>query len=310
MAFTIYIYERDNIIFETLKQRLTHYFPEAFIVNPFEKNSRHKKGISDYVFILYDSKQYKLPEKPSATGCEYIDLYSHDGEISFIDCSRIELLIKNALSNNSTLITNASNGKLSLVLSFAYIDEREAFIKEHFLEPKSSSDRIMRLDLMSGIRMPSIFKTGLHDGSLTELLKEAGNEGFNEETILSYMTYDNLGFLTPGKPLNSDDVFDAPISSIVSLIKTFKKLIGNQDLKAEAVVICEGFKMTDLLKFIKYFDDVHILLPSRMSDENKGIEDYVNSIKRNMSIDSELNVHFIEDYKKEEKNYIYENRNI
>lgn len=296
MAFSIFIYENDEAVFTSLKLRLTHYFSDAYIINPSESKNKLVKDVSEFTIVLFDNRQFKMPEKRTTQKCEYIPLYSDDGNNnSVIDCSRIVLLIKNIFSTSN--IEDSPTGKLNLLLPFAYIDERENFINKNFVNSSSSNQYIIRIDLMSGIRMPSSFKTGADTGSLTELIKDAGKADFTPDRILDYLNPDSLGFLSPGKPLHPDDVFDVNPSHIVSLISNFRRLIQNKELKADGIVVCEGWKTTDILKFVSKCDDVHLLIPSRNCDEIIGMEDFIGAIKRSLSTNSSLHIHYCEDYK-------------
>ncbi|MCQ2532398.1 MAG: hypothetical protein MJ093_06805 [Saccharofermentans sp.] len=297
MAFSIYIYEKNKTIFDSLKMRLSHYFPEAYIVNPFDKSNNHKE-ISEFIIVLYDGFQYTEPVSKGKIACEYINLFQADefGN-KIIDCSRLSLLIKNTVSNIKPAASSIS-GKTDLLISFSYIDERENFINQYFLN-HASSELILRLDLMSGIRMPSIFKTGMSSGSLTELLELAKSDSFTPETILDFLNPDSQGFLTPGKPNKPDDVFDVDIYCIINLLKNFHNLTHQTDVQHDGLVVCEGWKMQDLINFSNYSDAVHILLPSRMCDEAKGSIDFINNLKRHIDSNKNLTLHYCEDYRNE-----------
>lgn len=297
MAFSIYIYENDDTIFSSLKIRLGHYFSEAYIINPFSCKDKITKDVSDFSIVLFDNRQYKMPDNKTTSKCEYIPLFSHDENNQFnIDCSRIVLLIKNIL-NTTNIATGNSQGYTNLLLPFVYIDEREHFIKKMFIEAPSTSQYVIRIDLMSGIRMPSSFKTGANTGSLTELINEAGRSDFTPNQILDYLNPDSLGFLSPGKPIHPDDVFDADKSHINSLISHFKRLIDSKEVNADGIIVCEGWKTADVLTFTNRFDNIHILLPSRQCDEVNGMDDYIGALKRSLSSGSQLHIHYFEDYK-------------
>lgn len=298
MAFSIYIYEKDVMLYQAVKKRLSHYFPQAYIINPFENERKHR-DVSEFLVILYDGRQYRKPVSEGSMPCTYIDLFeANEKGFRLIDCSRISELIRSYTGTAPAKNDTYSIGKSNLLLSYAYIDERELFIKKVF-NSNTGSDFTLRLDLMSGIRMPSSFKTGMDSGSLTDLISRAGSKAFTKDMILDYLNPDSLGFLTPGKPQRPDDVFDVDFNNILSLLDNFQMLCHSKDSNSDGLIVCEGWRTTDLISMAKYCDKVHILLPERMCDEEKGMVDFINNLKRNLDKDTELKIHYCEDYRKD-----------
>ena len=53
MAFTIKIYEKNEYISGLLKKRLTCFFPDAYIVNPYFDDMDQVNRFSDYGITLF-----------------------------------------------------------------------------------------------------------------------------------------------------------------------------------------------------------------------------------------------------------------
>lgn len=299
MSFSIYIYESDKQIFESVKQRLSHYFPEAYIMGQVSSDTNYITNISDYHVVLYDNREFSISDKSNKNNCVYISLFSEDSNgLQIIDCSRLSLLIKNAGQTLSSSVIS-HRGKVNLLIPYAYIDEREIFIKNKFDSSFSNMDYCLRIDLMSGLRMPTSFKTEPNTGSLTDLIRCVEQNDFSADKLLGFVNPDSSGFLTPGKPTNPDDVFDADFDSILKLMKSLRTITTSSSIKFDALVVCEGWKTKELISLCQLVDEVHILTPSRVCNESCGIEDFVASLKRSLNKDTNLTLHYIDDYKEE-----------
>ena len=286
MAYSIVLYSSEADICNMLRNRLSVIFPDAYITTPLLTKAQDEYSLSDMIFILYDNFNYSKPNSIK-DNCHYISMFEDIGNGCIaIDCARIKLLIESLLS---TSVSTSSNSKLHLVLSFVHINEREKAIAD-ILNSSSDTSINIRFDFMSGLRMASSFKTGLDNGSLTDLLAKATSHSFKPNDILAYLNPDSLGFVTPGIPTNPDDVFNYGIESCIELSKKLKELINDNEDKISGFIVAEGWKTNEYLQLISLCDSVHVILPGKDSDESIGMTTYIDLFKRSLSRGATLEI--------------------
>ncbi len=294
MAFSIVIKDDNKDIFTLLKNRLSLVYPDAYITLNNSENLMEELQMSDYSVSISNNRLYKLSS-------EEIPLYtiSSDGKY-IIDCSLIQAAISKVNKKiNPGPSVPSFDSKMHLLISYAYIEEREQSINETFSFIKENSDYPIRIDLMSGIRMSTSVKTGLDSGSLTDLLKDTLTSKFRPERILEYLNPEINGYLTPGKPDNSDDVFEYGIKTCIKLLKNLKALSYSSDIDIKSLVVVEGFRISELSQLLPYFDTIHFLLPTRMCKESLGITKTINEFRMQLTSNQQLIVHYCAQKEKE-----------
>ena len=295
MAFGIIIYEEDDYLYSLIRERLSFRFPQAYIDKADKRGlSSDFKLIKD-ILVLYDNKTGNMP--PSNIDGTAIPLFYEDGKGHLIiDIRRIcdSILRSGAAQSNGAVPVIDDNDRLRLLISYAYIDERENFIKRVIGPDSFDTMHPIRIDLMSGIRMPPLF-THSRNGSITTLLRKCTDRKFDPKEILSYLNPDSNGFLSAGKPESEDDVYDSGIASCSRLMALLKALCIRDN--AGALVVAEGWRESELLELIQYCDTLHILLPARMCTEDTGMVKELGLFKRALTSGALMTVHYCEDYK-------------
>ena len=294
MTFGILVYEKDEYLYTLIKERLASKFPTAYIERAGQTVSDSFKLIKQ-IHVLYDNRQYNAP--PDSPASVPVPLFSDDGKGHSIIDMRV---ISKAISGN--LITDGSRehctgtdrDRLRLLISYAYIDERETFIR-HAVGPDSFDClHPIRIDLMSGIRMPNTF-TPEASGSISGLLRSCTDKKFAPVRILDYLNPDSNGFLSCGKPDNEDDVFDIGIDHSDRLMELLADLCTKED--TGALVVAEGWRVSELLRLIRWCDTLHILLPARMCTEDTGMTKELGHFKRALKSGALMTIDYCEDYR-------------
>ena len=286
MAFTIIVFEKDRYLKRLIESRLSRSFPDAYISGGKE---RVEAGLSECAITLYDDRQFGEDE----VGHEAIPLFTE----GCIDCRRLEDQILDILDTKDRV----SDPAMCLLISFAYMDEREDYIRKEYSSLKDCHDVYIRLDLMSGIRMPSPLTTGLSAGSLTDLLRSCSDPSFDSEDIMGYLNHDSNGFMTTGKPDSPDDVFDFGIETSATLIKKVRELVNLNSISVSCLVVTEGFTVKDLSFIAGLFDRVEVLLPSRLCEEKNNIEEVLGNISRHITGDTFIKVRYCDESKESGK---------
>lgn len=302
MAFGIQIYEQDNYLFELIKERLSCRFPSAYIKRAGAAEGPDLKLIEE-IYTIYDNRQFKEPLPGGTEGA--IPLFADDGKgHSIIDMRKIydRLKVTDIRTDLHKEPVGLEEDRLRLLISYAYIDERENFIRSAISPGSFESLHPIRIDLMSGIRMPASFSSE-SKGSVTKLLRTCTDKRFRPVHILEYLNPDITGFLSCGKPDNEDDVFDIGINACTVLLKKLKTLCEEHD--TGALVVAEGWKVNELLELIGLCDTLHILLPARMCTEDTGLTKALGLFRRSLPSGALMTVHYCEDYRHE-----YESINI
>lgn len=316
MKSGIIIYELEDYLFKLLKFRLSSFFPDGYIVRGTSiELTNDSVPLADKFHVIYNPLEF-LPEQiqmfiSKLQGhISLIPLYEehNDGYYETIDCKQLYNMIMTAeydLTKGSEFTNNpidaADNGKTVVLIPFSYISEREHLIKSELSSLKDSR-MCLRLDLMSGIRMPDTFSSyGQEKGNLSEILDLSLKGTIKSENFLQFATPDNLGFMTVGKPNNSDDVFDYDLTTITRLIKRAKELNFDKSYPINVLIVAEGFRIRELEVIASLADELHILLPERLYQDNLGFKEEIGRITRSLKPDKSLCIHYIENLKTEIK---------
>lgn len=303
----IIIFENDDHLYRLLKFRLSTYFPDGYIVRGnIGTVGSSDIPLADQIHILYDSDQFSYEQICKET--EDIELKVsissiYNEEITkgkIIDC---KYLAKKILQTTSPLIHNTSSGKgqepdrfigkTIMLFPYAYMDEREHLIDTEFDYLRSSCNMCLRLDLMSGIRMPSIFSSIDNSGSgLSDLLELASTDRLEPKDIMEHSTPCSGGFITPGRPRHSDDVFDYGIDNVLKLIEAATELTTDLCLPINVFIVAEGFRFSETAKMATLADEVHFLLPKRLMEEDLGFKEEIGSITRMLPAGTPVTMHY------------------
>lgn len=287
MAFGIRVYEKDEYLYSLIKERLQIHFPQAYICRYDSDDFKLTSNIK----VLFDNRQFDSDSLEENSKTLVIPLYENNA----IDIKRIARAILNDDSNQDTPIINSVDDQIRLLISYAYIDERESFIAQVLGPSSFNSMHPIRIDLMSGIRMPRSLMTLKPTDALSTLLRNCTSRGFTPDQILEYLGPDAYGFLSPGKPINEDDVFDIGIDASAKLMEHTKTLC--QKMSGGALFVAEGWRINEALKLIANCDSLHILLPARMCAENTGMTTELGTFQRNLKAGASMTVYYYEDYK-------------
>lgn len=303
MAFTISVHLDDTYMYRLLEERLRAVFPDAYICRG--NAGRAEQALSEYTVDLVDNSACSGRCTFGTSSCgdqmnECIDIFDISGRLRTVDVKRIteeivryrrSMEISSAGPIPSDQLTPVHvGGKLKLLLPFTYADEREEYIREAFDDLKNADSMCIRIDLMSGSRMPTLYRSDLTGGSLTALLENITRIGFRPEDILDYLNPDSTGFLTPGMPDSNDDVYDIGTDASTMLLTKLKQLIALSDGAFNALVVVEGFRFTPLKQLVQYTDELHILLPADKCN-TEGSERMIRELKRQLSPGAGLVIH-------------------
>lgn len=290
MVFGIKVYEKDEYLYSLIKARLQKRFPQAYISRFDDEGFR----FTDNIKVIYDNKQFESNSLDTNSSLKAIPLY----ENNVIDIRRIAKLIEDNHASDNNVDFATFEEQVKLLVSFSYIDEREHFINEVLGPDSFNAMHPIRIDLMSGIRMPRGFSS-ISCGALSNLLRACTDKRFNPEQILEYLGPSSSGFLSPGKPVNEDDVFDIGINASAHLMELTKKLC--QKMSSGALFVAEGWRVNEIFELIAKCDSLHILLPARMCTEDTGMTNELQFFQRSLKPGSKMTVHYYEDYKDSKK---------
>lgn len=274
MAFTIKIYEKDEYIYSLLRKRLSCFYPDAYIINPYLDEKDYEDRFSDYTRVIYDPSVI-VSEKISDEISSPIRLTDDGGSI---DCARLIKMLKNTENAPSPTPASAGlpTGSLSAVIPFVYSDVRESFIRGLSLKSSNSFFNV-RLDLTSKLRSSWHGRSGCN---MTALLEACRSRKFDPEDILKYCNMDDMGFLTPGCTTNYDDVNDLGINRSITLMNHAGSLAHSRNRTVNVIAVIEGFKMKDLPELLAGCDIVYILLPAKNAVEDLGSHDLITMLTK------------------------------
>ena len=273
MAFTIKIYEKNEYIYSLLKKRLSCFYPDAYIVDPYLDEQDYDDRFSDYTRVIYDPADTD-PENITDTIPSPIRL-TEDGGI--IDCARLISLLR-PIENAGPSLTRQLTGSLSAVIPFVYSDVRDCFIRELLLR-SHDADFNIRLDFTSKLRSAWNGRSGCN---MTALLEACRSRKFKPEDILKYCNMDDSGFLTPGSTANYDDINDLGTGRSVTLMRHAEKLAHSFSRAVNIFAVLEGFRIKDLPELLAGCDMVYILLPSPNAAEDLGSQDLITMLMKTL----------------------------
>lgn len=272
MAFTIRIYEKNGYIYSLLKKRLSCFYPDAYIVDPYLDEQDYEDRFSDYTRVLYDPADINADDISSDMSSPI--RLTEDGGI--IDCARLISMLKP--TEDAPSFTRPVTGSLSAVIPFVYSDVRDGFIR--YLASRShNTDFNIRLDFTSKLRSLWHGRSGCN---MTSLLEACRSRKFVPEDILKYCNMDDSGFLTPGCTTNYDDVNDLGTARSVTLMHHAADLAHSDRRTVNILAVIEGFRMKDLAELLACCDMVYILLPAKNAAEDIGSKDMISMLTKTL----------------------------
>ncbi len=311
MNHAVIIYEDDDFLYGLLRFRLSLYLPDCYIMRDGDKNYLNNiNQFSDTLFVLFDDHQYNeydvSIEDIEGINVFYLPLYSEEDNCTLIDCKELAMRIaqtKTSVRQKTTCAENTGrteHGGVHILIPFSHIDERERFIDEELSFLRDSDNMCIRLDLMSGIRMPTNYSGSYSSvGSLTQLLDKAKSKHICSEDILSFVNPDSNGFFTPGKPQRSDDIFDYGTDTLITLINALSTLVNEDSDRFTGLIVAEGFRFRELIKLASCCDVIHILLPKRMYETDLGFKTEIAELTKNIPTDCKVTVYDSDKYQTE-----------
>ena len=272
MAFTVRIYEKDEYVYLLLKKRLSCFYPDAYIVNPFFDEQNYEDRFSDFTRVIYDPKDISK-EEASANLSSPIRL-TEDGGI--IDCARLISMLRPTEELPS--FTKQITGSVTAVIPFVCSDSMDSFIRE-LSSRLPDADFNIRLDFTSKLRSSWHSRSGCN---MTSLLEACRSRKFVPEDILKYCNMDDSGFLTPGSTANYDDVNDLGLNRSVTLMRHAAALVHSRTRAVNALAVLEGFRTKDLPDLLSECDKTYILLPAKNAVEDLGSKDLITMLMKSL----------------------------
>jgi len=285
MAFTIRIYEKNGYIYSLLRRRLSCFFPDAYIVNPFFDEQDYEDRFSDFTRVLYDPAD--INEEAFSANLSTSIRLTDDGGV--IDCARIISMIKP--KEDTQLITRKISGSFTAVIPFVCSDERERFIRE-LTTRLPDADFNIRLDFTSKLRSSWHSRSGCN---MTSLLEACRSRRFVPGDILKYCNMDDSGFLTPGSTANYDDINDLGVSRSVTLMHHAAQLSHSDGRYVCVLAVLEGFRSKDLPDLLSECDKAYILLPAKNAIEDLGSKDLLSMLTKSLGSER-IEVYYAEDH--------------
>ena len=266
MATGILVYEQDPYILNLLIDRLKTLAPEAYIADGTnEILIKDIENFCDEYYVMYDNKSY--PETFRDMECA-VPIY----EDGIIDCSK--LLGRMKIQKHDPLPAQRSDPKLTLLMSFVYVADREKFIEDE-LSDIAGSDYAFRFDFA-----PRIKCTGRPNGSLVELMSLAGRKRFKAEQIADHCSMDEHGFFTPGPVSSSTDLNNFSPDVFGALTSKIKELTSDDKRDTRALIVADGVKTEIMTCIARFADRIILLIPDIKTQYYDGICELISSVSR------------------------------
>ena len=265
MAFTIKIYEKDRYVFTLLKKRLSSFFPDAYIIDPYFDPEDPDDRFSNYTKVIYDPSDINEEDIPQHS----LSLIRLTDDGGLIDCARLIPMLRP--NDDLPTVLGPVTGTLSAVIPFVYSDVRDRFISDISSRLQGAEINI-RLDFTSKLRAGWRGPAGCN---MTSLLEACKSKRFVPEDILKYCNMDDMGFLTPGSTAGHDDVYDLGIRRSGTLLDHASRLAHSRTGSSNVLAVVEGFRTMDLPELLCSCDMVYILLPSKSTGEIAGAKDLI-----------------------------------
>lgn len=294
MAFEIIIYNTESYINSLLIRTLEDKYNNAYVrlhTDPLVINPE----LVNKSIALYDNRDGEMVSKSKQNrNYEWIPLYFLCGKTYLIDADLVTQAIDNSLANSSIRSIhknkNSKSGRLNLLISLVYPDDRERFISKNLANYITSDSMCIRYDFCWGTLSASE-TLGIDSGFMTQLLIKA-NKNLSPDKITEYLNPDSNGFLTPGPTENPDDIYKLGIASCTKLLTKTKEFM-NKESSFNTLAVVEGYKTSDILELVPYADHIDIILPQENSCNKHNEERFINTVMKSSSADASINISYM-----------------
>lgn len=157
-----------------------------------------------------------------------------------------------------------------MLISFTDSKERERFAAREIHALQNSGYRVIRLDLMPGIRMTNPFRPqsadkggkGAFPSGISELLLQLDGKHLEPSELLNYLQLGKDGCYHFGLPLRSDDIILCRMEVLVRLISLLRKQVETDTEKSAAIVVVDSLPFQVLKQICPLSRELHVLVPS------------------------------------------------
>lgn len=172
--------------------------------------------------------------------------------------------------HSSTHTIQALLEPFKMVISFTGNEERERFAGKEIHSLLESGYRVIRLDLMPGIRMTNPFRLkstdkgdqGMISSGISELLLQLDGKHLEPSELLNYLQLGKDGCYHFGLPLRSDDVILCRMEVLVRLISLLRREVETDTEKSAAIVVVDSLPFQVLKQICPLSRELHVLVPS------------------------------------------------
>lgn len=157
-----------------------------------------------------------------------------------------------------------------MLISFDGSKERENFAAREIHTLLDSGYRVIRLDLMPGIRMANPFRSksvdkgdkGEISSGISELLLQLDGKHLEPSELLNYLQLGKDGCYHFGLPLRSDDILLCRMEVLVRLISLLRRQVETDAEKSAAIVVVDSLPFQVLKQICPLSRELHVLVPS------------------------------------------------
>ncbi|MBR2524263.1 MAG: hypothetical protein IKE53_07500 [Clostridiales bacterium] len=248
MATGIFVYEDNDQIRRSLIERFKDKMNDCYITDGNDQETvREIIRLCDRYIVVYDNSQYgeKFREQSDA-----LPIF----EDGLIDCGRI---ISSFSIDPGTKAVREKNGRLTMLISFVYMADRERYIEKNLKDLRDDHECI-RIDLT-----PRLKSTGRPSDALEKLIKACRHKRFDPDRIMDYCVLDDRGFFTPGPAGSARDISLFPADSLASLASRANELTRSRPEGVNALIVSEDLSAEQMEKIAVYADRIILLLPDR-----------------------------------------------
>ena len=165
----------------------------------------------------------------------------------------------------------AARGHMRILISFADRTERDKYASGCAKALLSSGLRVIRLDLMSGIRMSDPFRRrnaskdsrANSSSGISELLLLLENVNIQPEELLNYVQLGQDGCYHFGLPLRADDILCCRTDILVRLISLLRRLSDTKEENTAVMVVIESLPFHVLRQLCSIPHELHIIMPAQ-----------------------------------------------
>ena len=265
MATGIFVYEDNDRIRRSLIERFKDKMNDCYVADGNDQeNVKEIIRLCDRYIAVYDNAQYgeKFRDRSDA-----LPIF----EDGMIDCSRI---ISSFSFDPGTKTIREKNGRLTLLISFVYMTDRERYI-ERTLRDLREDHECIRIDLT-----PRLKSAGRPTDALERLIKACRHKKFDPDRIMDYCMLDDKGFFTPGPPGSTRDISLFPADSLAALAARTNELTRSRPEGVNALIVSEDLNSEQMEKIAAHADRIILLLPDRNMHDHPEMCELVARLSR------------------------------